>query len=173
MKRILIIACTVLLVACGNTEQPVEELVEVIEEVTITETYHGEEITGEGSLTTVEFLEQFDVIESHEVKLTAYITEVCAKKGCWMVLELGDDKNMRVTFKDYEFFVPKDAAGRLATVQGVATMDTTTVEMLQHYAEDAGESQEVIDAITEAEYNYAFEAIGVIIREADTGTDEK
>ncbi len=161
-----------MLFACGNAEQPVEEVVEATEEVTITETKHGAEITDEGALTTVEFLEQFDGIQGEEIKLTAYIDEVCSKKGCWMVLELDGDKDMRVTFKDYEFFVPKDAAGKLATVQGVATMDTTTVEMLQHYAQDAGDSQEEIDAITEPEFNYAFEAVGVIIKDAST-TDEK
>jgi len=90
-----------------------------------------------------------------------------------MVLNLGEGNDMRVTFKDYGFFVPKDAAGKTAIVQGVATMDTTDVATLQHYAEDAGESQEVIDAITEPEFNYAFEAVGVIIKEETTTTNEE
>jgi len=173
MKKILFIAGATILFACGNAEQQVEEVVENTEEITITETIHGEEIDNEGSLTTLEFLEQFEELQSKEVKLTAYATEVCAKKGCWMVLELNNEKNMRVTFKDYGFFVPKDAAGKLVTVKGVATMDTTDVATLQHYAEDAGESQETIDAITEPEYNYAFEAVGVIIKEVSKETDEK
>lgn len=85
-----------------------------------------------------------------------------------MVMNLSDDKDMRITFKDYEFFVPLDAAGKETIIQGTATMDTTTVEMLKHYAEDAGDSQEEIDAITEPEFNYAFEAVGVIITEEIT-----
>jgi hypothetical protein len=93
------------------------------------------------------------------------IIEVCSKKGCWMTMNLSDDKNMRVTFKDYEFFVPLDAGGKQTIIQGTATMDTTTVDMLKHYAEDAGDSQEEIDAITEPEYNYAFEATGVLVME--------
>ena len=40
----------------------------------------------------------------------------------------------------------------------------TSVEELKHYAEDAGETQEVIDAITEPEISLAFEAKGVIIK---------
>ena len=171
MKKILFITGTALLFACGNAEQPVEEVVATTEEVTITETIHGEEITEDGALTTVEFLDQFDANGDAEVTLTAYATEVCAKKGCWMVLELNEEKNMRVTFKDYGFFVPKDAAGKLVTVKGVAKMDTTDVATLQHYAQDANASQEEIDAITEAEYNYAFEAVGVIVKEVTT--DEK
>jgi hypothetical protein len=172
MKKILFIASATILFACGNTEQTKEEVTEqaveeMIEQVVESEpeTYHGEEITGEGSFTATEFLEQFDDHHGHETKIIATIDEVCAKKGCWMVLDLGDGKDMRVTFKDYEFFVPKNAAGKKAVVQGVATMDTTDVATLKHYASDAGESQEVIDAITEPEFNYAFEAIGVIIRD--------
>ena len=168
MKKILFIVTVAILYACGNIEETVEEVTEQVTEEEVEmepETYHGEEITGEGSYTAAEFIEQFEELQGHETKLIATIDEVCAKKGCWMVLDLGNEKNMRVTFKDYEFFVPKDAAGKKAVVQGVATMDTTTIEMLQHYASDAGETQEAIDAITEPEYNYAFEAIGVIIRD--------
>ncbi len=173
MKKILFIASATMLFACGNSGQSVEEVLETPEEVIITETKHGEEITDEGALTTMDFLTQFNENASSEVKLTAYITEVCAKKGCWMMLELGDGKNMRVTFKDYGFFVPKDADGKLATVKGVAKMDTTDVATLQHYAEDAGESQDFIDAITKPEYNYSFEAVGVIIKEVSAETKEK
>ena len=39
------------------------------------------------------------------IQLTGYITKSCAKKGCWMVMEDGKT-SMRVTFKDYGFFVP-------------------------------------------------------------------
>ncbi len=173
MKRILVVASTMLLFACGNTEHSPEEETTITEEVTVEVTKHGEEITEDGAITPVEFLAQFEGKDSLEIKIAANVNEVCAKKGCWMTLNLGNDKSMRVTFKDYEFFVPKDAHGKLATIQGVARMDTTDVATLQHYAEDAGESQEVIDAITEPEFNYSFEAVGVIIKEETITTNEK
>lgn len=164
MKRILFIVGTAFLFSCGNTEQKTEEVKETVEEVTVQITKHGEEITEEGVSSTTEFLAQFEGKESLELKVAGNIDEVCSKKGCWMMLDLGDDKTMRVTFKDYGFFVPLDAAGKTAIMQGVATMETTTVEDLQHYASDAGKSQEEIDAITEPEFNYAFEATGVIVK---------
>lgn len=173
MKRILFIASTALLFSCGNAEQSTEEAKEITNEVNIEVLKFGEEITEDGAITPAEFLTKFEEKDSSEVKLTAYINEVCSKKGCWMVLDLGEGKDMRVTFKDYGFFVPKDAAGKLATVQGVAKMDTTDVATLKHYAEDAGESQEEIDAITAPEFNYVFEATGVIIKEVTTSEDEK
>ena len=168
MRKVLFIASAAFLFSCGNAEPKAYEVTEVIEEVTVEMSMHGAEITKEGAISTTEFLAQFDGKEALETKISGNIEEVCSKKGCWMVIDLGDGKDMRITFKDYEFFVPLDAAGKETIIQGTATMDTTTVEMLKHYAEDAGDSQEEIDAIAEPEFNYAFEAVGVIITEEIT-----
>ena len=54
--------------------------------------------------------------------------------------------------------------GRDVIMAGRAFYDTTTVDMLQHFAEDAGKPQEEIDAITEPELALSFEATGVIIK---------
>ncbi len=161
MKRILFITSIVFLASCGNSNQSTEN----VETDSIAITKHGEAITEEGAISSADFLSKFESKDSLEVKLTANITEVCSKKGCWMKLDMDNGKTMRVTFKDYGFFVPKDAAGRTAIIQGVAKIDTVDVATLKHYAEDADASQEEIDAITEPEINYAFEAVGVIIKE--------
>ena len=46
----------------------------------------------------------------------AKVRRACEKKGCWMELAgaEGIGPGMRVTFKDYGFFVPKDSRGRWA-----------------------------------------------------------
>jgi len=98
------------------------------------------------------------------VKVEGKVNEVCQAKGCWMQLDKGDGTTMRVTFKDYGFFVPKDCGGKSAIILGHAYMDTTAVEDLRHFAEDAGKSKEEIEKITEPEVELAFEAEGVIIR---------
>jgi hypothetical protein len=41
----------------------------------------------------------------------------------------------------------------------------TSVEELRHYAEDAGKSQEEIEAITEPKKTYSFVADGVLLKE--------
>lgn len=163
MKHILFIAGIAFLAGCGNTNHSTEK---VKEEVKTTK--HGEAINEEGAVTSPEFLTQFEGKDSLNIKLTANIAEVCSQKGCWMKLDMENGKTIRVTFKDYEFFVPKDAAGKMAIVQGVAKMKTLDVATLKHYAEDADASQEEIDAITEPEINYVFEAVGVIIKEETT-----
>ena len=97
------------------------------------------------------------------VKFKSSINDVCSKKGCWMKLELADEKEAFVKFKDYAFFVPKDANEKEAIVNGKAFVSMESVEDLRHYAKDAGKSQEAIDSITEPKVTYSFLADGVLI----------
>ena len=98
-----------------------------------------------------------------EVKFKSEINEVCQKKGCWMTLDLADDKEAFVKFKDYGFFVPKNAQDKEVVVNGKAFVSVESVEVLKHYAKDAGKSQAAIDSITEPKVTYSFMADGVLI----------
>ena len=124
----------------------------------------GEAITEDGAITAEVFLAQMEGQTTLDAKMATKINTCCQKKGCWMMVDLGDGQEMRVTFKDYGFFVPLTSSGRDVVMQGNAYYDTTTVEMLRHYAEDEGLPQEEIDAITEPELALAFEATGVIVK---------
>ena len=99
------------------------------------------------------------------LKMTAKVDEVCQMKGCWMTLNLEDGNQVRVTFKDYGFFVPKDIAGKEVIVNGKAFVEETSVKDQKHFAEDAGKSPEEIAAITAPKLTYSFEADGVLIKE--------
>lgn len=47
------------------------------------------------------------------------VNRVCQMKGCWMELApAGADRGVRVTFKDYAFFVPTDSRGAAARLEG-------------------------------------------------------
>jgi hypothetical protein len=95
------------------------------------------------------------------VRVEAPITGVCQTKGCWM--QLGSQQpTVFVKFKDYAFFVPKDASGRTAIVEGVMTMKQETVEQTKHYLEDAGKHEEAAK-VTEGRKLYHFMATGVAI----------
>jgi hypothetical protein len=109
----------------------------------------GEKITKQGAVTTNELSDLIGDKEKMAVKITGKINEVCKVKGCWMTADVGNGKSMRVTFKDYGFFVPKDAGGKTFWAEGEVKTKTTSVEMLKHYAEDAGKSKEEIEAIKE------------------------
>lgn len=123
----------------------------------------GDKIKADGAVDAGAFLKAMEGQDSMEVKIKAPIVAVCQKKGCWMNIDLGDGKTMMVRFKDYGFFVPKDASGRTAVMQGKAFKEVLSVEMLRHYAEDGGKSKEEIEKITEPETRLSFEASGVLI----------
>jgi hypothetical protein len=96
-------------------------------------------------------------------KVKGTIKTVCQAEGCWIKLEQTDGSGIMVRFKDHKFFVPKDIAGKDVVVDGTAKMTTTSVEMLKHYAEDAGKSKEDIDKITEPKKEIEFIAKGVLV----------
>ncbi|TDG37171.1 DUF4920 domain-containing protein [Pedobacter changchengzhani] len=98
-----------------------------------------------------------------EMKVEGKVVEVCKKKGCFMVLETANGQGMRVTFKDYAFFMPKDIVGKTVVLDGIAKKQTISVEKLKHYAEDAHKSKEEIAKITKSKNELAFEAKGVVI----------
>lgn len=159
-KLILASAVTLLLLsACGNHEEAKE-----VAAVDTTLMYFGDSITIDGAVACTDLMNQIQGKDSIQIKLMGTIEDVCQKKGCWMNLSLGNEQSMRVKFKDYAFFMPKDAAGKTVYIDGWAYNDTIPVTQLQHYAEDAGKSKEEIAKITEPEVSISFEANGVIIK---------
>ncbi len=150
-----------LLTACTN-HQP--ENNEQIAAAGLTLEYFGDSITQDAAISADQLIAKMNGKDSIEIKLTGTIEDVCQKKGCWMNLSIGNNQSMKVRFKDYAFFMPKDAAGKTVFIEGLAYRDTTSVAELQHYAEDAGQTKEEIAKITEPEINISFEANGVILQ---------
>lgn len=126
--------------------------------------YLGEAIRIENALTGSQVKSMLSETDSVWVSMKSTIVANCQSSGCWMDLDLGDGEVIKVTFKDGNFTIPVDSEGKTVFVEGFATKEFIPVAMLKHYAEDDGKSQEEIDAITEPEAAYTFEAIGVIIK---------
>ncbi len=140
-------------------EEPVEA------EVKLTGNF-GAEISEQGAVSVDKLLAELEGEDSVALKVKSEILATCAMKGCWMNVALAEDEHMRVTFKDYGFFVPKEGVeGKTAVIEGYAHKVTTDVETLRHFAKDAGKSQEEIDAITEPKDEITFVASGVIIQD--------
>jgi hypothetical protein len=67
------------------------------------------------------------------VAVEAKIRRACQKKGCWMELATSEDgPGVRVTFKDYGFFVPLDSAGTTARVEGTVKVATLSAAHATH-----------------------------------------
>lgn len=156
MKKIyLCFALLVVFAACSPNEK---------QEVPTVVGKYGAEIAEDGAVSVDEMLAQLNVSDTVQVKVKGEITATCAMKGCWMNLVLPNGEEMRVTFKDYEFFVPKEGMeGNMALIEGQLTRTLTDMETLRHYAEDAGKSEEEVMAITEDKQELSFVANGVII----------
>ncbi|MDQ3049479.1 MAG: DUF4920 domain-containing protein [Bacteroidota bacterium] len=131
---------------------------------TVAQNNYGAKIDENGAISVNELVTKMDGKQEMEAKVEGKVSEVCQTKGCWMTLVKDDGSTMRVTFKDYAFFVPKDLSGKTVVVNGTAVITTTTVAELQHYAEDAGKSKEEIAKITAPKQELAFEADGVIVK---------
>ncbi len=97
-----------------------------------------------------------------KLRVEAKVEEVCQVKGCWMIVTDGTN-HIRVTFRDYGFFVPKDIAGKTIMADGIVSETVTTEADARHYAEDAGKSAEEISAIVGDQKELAMEADVVLI----------
>ena len=163
MKKIALLSVIglALFSACGNNKEEVKTETATVD---TTLQFFGDTIKMDGAVPADQLAAQMQGKDSVRIKLTGVIKEVCQKKGCWMTMNIGNEKEMQVRFKDYGFFVPKDASGKTVVMEGVAFTDTTSVAELKHYAEDGGKTKEEIAQITQPEINVSFEANGVIIK---------
>lgn len=117
----------------------------------------GEAITAEESISVEELIEQVSG-QQLPFKVKGKVEEVCQMKGCWMTLQNEKGVNIRVTFKDYSFFVPKDISGREVIIEGVASTVVLEEEKAKHYADDANKEYEPTDR-----NEISFIAKGVLI----------
>jgi len=62
-----------------------------------------------------------------------------------MNLDVGNEDVIKVTFKDYAFFIPLDSEGKTATVEGFAKKELIPVDMLKHYAEDENDEYKEVE----------------------------
>jgi len=166
MKYLILSVAVTFLAACGShNHEHANETTEASADTTATNAgWFGEEFEITEAIAASEVAGLMNDSSNNEFVVEGTIEECCQKKGCWMKVDMGNGESMRVSFKDYGFFVPLDAAGSTMTMKGVAMYDTISVDFLKHLAEDANATQEEIDAITEPELALTFEATGVHIK---------
>ena len=109
--------------------------------------------------------DKFIADKDNLVKIEGEILSTCPMKGCWMKIKAEED-TILVRFKDYGFFVPTDGViGDKTIINGKLSVDTLSVALLRHYAEDAGKPSEEINKIKDPEVSMTFLAEGVMIKE--------
>lgn len=128
----------------------------------------GNEIATKGSFTALEMEERYRNLkpgDTIEVKFGSRVNAVCKNKGCWMKVDLPEEEDITVKFKNYGFFVPKDIEEMEVIMNGKAFVEEVSVEEQRHFAEDAGSSPEEIAAIVEPKRTLSFLADGILIKQ--------
>lgn len=124
----------------------------------------GKKLDSKKAISASALSEKMGKEDSMQAKVTGTVESVCQVKGCWMKVKMDNGETIRVMFKDYAFFVPKDIAGKTVVFAGEAQKKEVSVAHLQHYAQDAGKSKEEIAKITEPKQELTFIADGVIVK---------
>jgi hypothetical protein len=160
MKKVILALVFVGFFACKETKKTALE---------VQYASFGDSINVENAIDANNLLQKYQTLKDGDtinVKVKGIIKDVCQKKGCWVTLQLQDSLETFVKFKDYGFFMPLNASGSTAILNGKAFITTETVESLRHYAKDDGKSQAENDAITKPEVTYSFLADGVLLEKS-------
>jgi hypothetical protein len=105
------------------------------------------------SVTVAQIMEKPDAYAKDPVVVEGVVSSVCTNMGCWMQLD-----SVRVTFKDYGFFVPTDSKGMQARALGVAKVKKLSKEEADHLEGEGAKLQRNADGTAR---EVAFVASGV------------
>lgn len=160
MKKLLFFAALAF-VACNKKDTKTEVKPEIAYAT------FGDSISADGALSKEEMLKKFGELkegDTLEVAFESKINDVCQKKGCWMKLDLANNNEAFVKFKDYAFFMPLNSKDEEVIVKGKAFVSVESVDELKHYAKDGGATQAAIDSIIQPKTTYSFVADGVLMK---------
>ena len=119
---------------------------------------YGAPLTLSDAITVEEAINKA-AISSEPVLVEGKIGSVCQVKGCWMgfTSTVGD---IRVTFKDYGFFVPFSILGKTVQAEGTVQKVRLSLEDSKHLVKDGGGDP---DSVTEPLVEYQMIASGVAV----------
>jgi len=164
MKKVLLTALSVFLfVNIGIAQDNQEEIVRLSEPVETGEDYEvfGSPFDSDAQpLSLTELINQSKKLEGQQVIADGTIKEVCQKKGCFFMLADGE-KQARITFKDYGFFIPTNTAGKYVKIAGTFNVKELSKEKAKHYAEDAGEDPDEVDG-PQKEYSLVATSVKIM-----------
>jgi hypothetical protein len=148
LKCLTTVTTAILLIVTGSgqaaEEAKVIRLSEPVEQTADSETF-GELLDESVPMVALEELanDGGDYI-GQPIRVIARVSEVCQKKGCFFIAQEGSSV-MRISFKDYGFFVPTDISGKRVTFTGEVVAREVTVDEAAHYAEDLGAADSPVE----------------------------
>lgn len=139
MRTLMALALMSTAVAAFGGDNDVKRLSEPVS-VTETHEFFGATLPEGGTpLSLGDVIAENDRYQDQQILLQTRIAKVCQKKGCFFVAQDGAN-TARVSFKDYDFFIPTDSGGKDVLLQGVYSRKDVSQAEAEHYAEDLGEA---------------------------------
>ncbi|MDX1570696.1 MAG: DUF4920 domain-containing protein [Xanthomonadales bacterium] len=138
------------------------DVIRLSEPVAVTETHEifGAQMDSELNARPLgEVVDAYEAFDGQPVHVTTRVRKVCQEKGCFFIARHGD-AIVRVTFADYEFFIPTDASGKEVSVVGTFKVSPISQEEANHYAQDLGEAK---PAPLEQDFEFAIVATSIMI----------
>jgi hypothetical protein len=135
------------------------------------DTLYGDAFDYQNAVKLTELLKdpsKLDTTKNYAV--SAVVTTVCQKKGCWFRAEDGKGGDIFVKIvsdedKGEEVGIPKKTpAGGNVVFYGTPKFKEVSVKQQRHYAEDAGKSKKEIEAINKPKKEWRFFATGVVVK---------
>ncbi len=162
MRRLPLIVVSINLAVASlplAAEPPAVRLSEPVAVEAGAETFGGEIPSTPRPLALADVVADASDYLERDVIVSARIGKVCQKKGCFFIARDGD-AIVRVTFRDYAFFIPTDAGGKRAVFRGMLKRATVSTAEAEHYARDLGNAGDPGIAAGPA---YAFVAAAIRI----------
>ena len=76
-------------------------------------------------------------------KVETKIAKVCQKKGCFFIAQY-QEHVIRVSFRDYGFFIPTDAGGKTVVLAGELIKKEVTPEQAAHFKKDLNADSDAV-----------------------------
>ena len=121
----------------------------------------GKPLSVKKAVSLQEALAQPGKYQNQKVLLEGKISDVCQMKGCWLMLSDGE-RDIRIKFENYSFFVPKDSRGKKVRAEGRLIQETLSEDMAHHYAAEQSTKSDPSE-IKGPQRVVTFEAAGVAI----------
>ncbi len=89
-----------------------------------------------------------DKLLGNKVQVVGPVHRVCTKKGCWVSLKDGD-ASLRVSFKDYSFFMPTSLReGSIAVLKGVLSKRKLSKAQAEHLEKEGAKVARNLEEIS-------------------------
>jgi hypothetical protein len=144
----------------ANSNQEVIQLSDPIEQTDEYEMYGSQFEQSNDQVALNTLVGESEQYADQTITTEGTIKKVCQKKGCFFIMETADNQQVRISFKDYGFFIPTNTAGSKVKLNGVFTVKEISEKDAKHYAKDMGDDPESIEG---AQKEYGLVATSVII----------